>query len=200
MIENTSNRDPLLHLLGAMSDGTDTYITDMEAAGQRQLVHSDRLPSKGPIDEMEKLGFTFGDIDRNDPLFRPATLPDGWKKQGSDHDMWSHVIDPLGRKRVAIFYKAAFYDRDAFMRLETVSGYLYNLAYEGGSPVLDHEWCTAEAVAEAARDYIKRERETVELYTRPDVVDREPKYAAERLAEANKHIAWAEALIAKVGA
>jgi hypothetical protein len=200
MIENTSNRDPLLHLLGAMASGNDSYITGMEALGQSQLVHSDRLPSKAPVEEMEALGFSFGDADPTDPMFRPATLPEGWKKQPSEHSMWSHVVDPLGRKRVAIFYKAAWYDRDAFMRLETPSSYLHELAYYGGGPVLDDEWATPEAMAEAARDYIEREREAVELYIRPDVVEREPKYAAERRAEAQKHIAWAEALIAKVGA
>lgn len=118
-IENTGKRDPLLHLLGAMSDGTSDYITGMEADGQRQLVNSDRLPVRsGGDDAYLKLGFTFGDPDASDPLFRPATLPPGWKREGSDHSMWSYIVDEQGRKRVGIFYKAAFYDRDAFMRLE----------------------------------------------------------------------------------
>jgi predicted secreted protein len=30
--------------------------------------------------------------------------------------MWSYIVDDEGTQRVAIFYKAAFYDRDAFMR------------------------------------------------------------------------------------
>jgi hypothetical protein len=119
MIENTSRRDGMIHLLGAMSDGPSDYITGMESDGQRQLLHSDRLPvdSGGTDDEFVKLGFTFGDPDPADDLFRAATLPDGWKRRGSDHAMWSYIDDEQGRERVAIFYKGAFYDRDAFMHL-----------------------------------------------------------------------------------
>lgn len=122
MIENTSQRYPVIHLLGAMSDGRPNYITDMEARGQEQLLHSDRLPAEmnEPEADYVALGFTFGPPDRDDPLFRPATLPAGWKRRGSDHAMWSYIDDEQGRERVAIFYKAAFYDRRAFMRLVPV--------------------------------------------------------------------------------
>ncbi|RKR92840.1 hypothetical protein BDK92_7322 [Micromonospora pisi] len=154
MIENTARRDPMLHLLGAMSDGTDTYITDMEAAGQRQLVHSDLLPTRilgGSQAEFEAVGFEFGDPDPSDPMFRPATLPEGWKREGSDHAMWSYLVDGYGRRRVSIFYKAAFYDRSAHMSLNTVGSYLRDMLYEGNTPILDNEWLTREvAVTELA--------------------------------------------------
>lgn len=115
-IENTADRDPIIHILGAMSDGTSGYIEGMEAAGQRQLVSSDVLPtSRGKDDEFIALGFTFGD--RVDDLFRKATLPPGWARRPSDHSMWSYIVDEKGNDRVAVFYKAAFYDRDAFMYL-----------------------------------------------------------------------------------
>jgi hypothetical protein len=42
--EDTSKRDPHLNALGILGDGQDKYITDMEAAGQRQLVASSVLP------------------------------------------------------------------------------------------------------------------------------------------------------------
>lgn len=117
MIENTSKRGPLTHLLGAMGSGSSDYITGMEAQGQRELVNSDRLPvdTNGQDDAFRELGFQLGDPDPNDPLFRPATLPEGWRREGSDHAMWSHIVDEQGRERIAIFYKAAFYDRCAFM-------------------------------------------------------------------------------------
>jgi hypothetical protein len=99
---------------------------------------------------------------------------------------------------VSIFYKAAFYDRDAFCRVVGVGGYIAEVGYEFGTPVLDQEWCTPTAVAEAARSIIEREGETIELYSRPDVAERQPDYAAERLAGARKKIEWAEALIASV--
>lgn len=99
MIENTSARDPLIHFAGALSDGTSRYVTDMEAAGQQQLVASTQIPTRGS-DDLAALGFELGDVDPSDPMFRDATLPAGWKKQGSDHAMWSYIVDSLGRRRV----------------------------------------------------------------------------------------------------
>ncbi len=122
MIENITNRDPLIHLAGAW-DQPGRYIEEMESAGQAQLVNSDRLPTQinhGSRADFEALGFVFGEVDRNDSMFQQVTLPDGWKREGSDHAMWSYIVDDLGRQRVSIFYKAAFYDRDAFMSLMAV--------------------------------------------------------------------------------
>lgn len=103
--EDTSQRDPLLHVLGAMGDGTSSYIEGMEAAGQRQLVASTVLPIEGSEHQaLIDLGFEFGDP--VDDLFREATLPEGWSKQGSDHDMWSYIVDADGQRRVSVFYKA----------------------------------------------------------------------------------------------
>jgi len=50
---------------------------------------------------------------RHDKVFQYATLPAGWRKQPTDHSMWSDLLDDKGRKRASIFYKAAFYDRSA---------------------------------------------------------------------------------------
>jgi len=107
-----------MHLLGMMTEGQSDYITSMEADGQRQLVASDVLPidCSGQEQEFADLGFEFGD--RTDNLFRVATLPEGWGREASDHDMWSYIVDGTGTRRVAVFYKAAFYDRKAFMRIE----------------------------------------------------------------------------------
>lgn len=52
-----------------------------------------------------------------DDLFIQALLPAGWKKEATDHSMWSDLLDEQGRKRGGIFYKAAFYDRRADMHL-----------------------------------------------------------------------------------
>jgi hypothetical protein len=97
------------------------------------------------------LGFTFGDPDPDDPLFMPATLPEGWKREPADHDMWSYVVDDLGRQRAAVFYKAAFYDRKAYARLVTVGEYV-DAVVDGRAALLhDDSWATREAVTEAAR-------------------------------------------------
>lgn len=164
MIRNTTAdmNDPLnvMLLLGeAMLTGTaDTSIEAMEKRGQTELVNSDRLPvdTDGADAEFEALGFTFGEPDPGDPLFRPAALPDGWTRQTSDHDMWSYLLDEHGRRRVAIFYKAAFYDRSAFMRLDSVDVYVYESAFYGSDIVTDDAWATPTAVVDCARERIAR--------------------------------------------
>jgi hypothetical protein len=132
--ENTSARPPELHLLGAFADGMPGYIEDMEAAGQRQVVASDVLPIEAPWAELEQLGFTRTDPIASDDLFVNCTLPAGWRREGSDHAMWSYVLDERGVRRVAIFYKAAFYDRRAFARIDNVGRMLAHQAIYGDGP------------------------------------------------------------------
>lgn len=131
-----------------------SFIESQERDGQRQLVNSDRLPTEilyGSRSEFEALGFTFGEPDERDPMFRPATLPPGWKREGSDHAMWSYIVDGLGRRRVSVFYKAAFYDRSAHMALTGVHAYVWDVAHLGSEYVLDDRWATRETVLAALR-------------------------------------------------
>ena len=84
------------------------------AQGQRDIVHSDTLPTQfRDRGALERAGVIFGDPVPGDPLFCFCTLPNGWKKVATDYSMWSKLIDDKGRERAAIFYKAAFYDRKA---------------------------------------------------------------------------------------
>ncbi|MFE3052303.1 hypothetical protein [Nocardia sp. NPDC059239] len=141
MIENTTSRDSLVHLLGAMADGTDKYITDMEAAGQQQIVSSSQLPKKGPWPEAEALGFIRGDDVPGDDLFVFATLPDGWKKVATDHAMHSKIVDEREVERVSVFYKAAFYDRRADFHIVNVGYQLASDAIWGdGAVKLPASW------------------------------------------------------------
>lgn len=116
---NTSNLPAELLLADMMIQGTSRSIEAMEAEGQRALVTSDVLPveMRPGRKEFEALGFVFGEAVNDDPLFLHATLPEGWTRKPSDHSMWSYLVDELGQERVAIFYKAAFYDRHANMSL-----------------------------------------------------------------------------------
>lgn len=88
-------------------------IEAQEKAGQTALVSSTDMPiSLQPSREaFEALGFKFGE--KIDELFVKAELPAGWKREATDHSMHSNILDAKGRKRVGVFYKAAFYDRKA---------------------------------------------------------------------------------------
>lgn len=121
---DTSKTDPLLLLLGAMgAGGNEQAIYDMEAQGQRELVASDVIPTQimgGGEDDLTALGFQLGDQVDGDPLFRRATLPEGWKREAADHSMWSYIVDEQGRRRCSLFYKAAPYDRRASISIVTL--------------------------------------------------------------------------------
>jgi hypothetical protein len=97
-------------------------ILEQEAQGQRQIVNSTKVPTDGTQSEEQRqklaaLGFKLGEIDSRDPMFREVELPEGWSREGSDHSMWSYIVDERGFRRIAIFYKAAFYDRSASLSI-----------------------------------------------------------------------------------
>lgn len=81
MVENTSTRPRAAHLLGMIGEGQSDYIENMEAAGQRQLVESDLLPSDGPWSDLEALGAVAGDVVEGDDLFRHVTFTNGWRDE-----------------------------------------------------------------------------------------------------------------------
>lgn len=99
--------------------GNPGAIEAQEARGQQELVNNTQLPVKCDPALKAKLtaaGVVFGGSTPEDSLFCYATLPKGWKKQATGHSMWSELLDDKGHKQALIFYKAAFYDRDAFMQ------------------------------------------------------------------------------------
>lgn len=106
-------------LAESMTVGTSAAIEGQEAAGQREMVHSDVLPTDGlDREKFEALGFKVGAEVADDPLFTQVELPEGWSREGSDHAMWSYIVDERKRRRVSVFYKAAFYDRRAEAHIE----------------------------------------------------------------------------------
>jgi hypothetical protein len=169
-IENTRDRDPFLHLLGAMSEGSTDYITGMEAEGQRQLVNSDQLPTEAPWNRLEELGFVRGKIVEGDPLFTHCTLPEGWRRAETDHPMHSDILDERGVKRVGVFYKAAFYDRRADAHLVNVGYSLTtNVVYGDGPVRLPDEWSVLTDderadFAEGLRGELNREFRSNDIY------------------------------------
>lgn len=183
---NTSRTDPILLLADAMGPGgSEASILRMEAQGQREIVNSQVIPTGGASDEeLTALGFTLGDVVNGDPLFRYATLPDGWRKVGTDHSMHSSIVDELDRQRLGIFYKAAFYDRRADMHVTSVFSYVSTCLYEGTTPVLDDVWATREAVLEAIQQNKDRSAESLPHWEKQD-----DEYATKRTAELRAEIA-----------
>lgn len=168
MIENTTtDASKLSFMMQVLATGqTSRLIEAQEKIGQQQLVASDRLPADLRNDRaaFEAVGFVFGDPDPADPLFMPVTLPDGWSKQASSHEMWSYVVDQLGRRRVRVFYKAAFYDRRAHAGLSSVYSYVEDCLYARAAVVTDETWATPQAVLDAVDDLLIRNARDIERY------------------------------------
>jgi hypothetical protein len=135
-IENTTETVRENPLVGLLNYATPEGIVASERRGQQQLLQSEELPvnTRGQDAAFLALGFTFGEPVNGDTLFRPATLPDGWRREGSSHAMWSYLVDARGVQRVAIFYKAAFYDRAAHMNLVNVGAKIGDDALYGDEP------------------------------------------------------------------
>ena len=74
-------------------------------------------------------------------MFTEATLPTGWKREPSEHPMWSYIVDERGIRRVSVFYKAAFYDRSAHASIVNVASSLVtDLLYGDGPAALPEQW------------------------------------------------------------
>lgn len=165
---NTSTTDALdKFLVAASPDG----IESQERAGQAEVLQSTTLPAEilwSTAEDFEALGFTFGELVDGDPLFRQASLPEGWKREGSDHAMWSYIVDGRGIRRVAVFYKAAFYDRHAHMGLQNVGRTLASEFIYGDEEVPNlPEGLTVQERAdlvEEAQTYLARAAEHPDIY------------------------------------
>jgi len=196
MIRNTAKdpaedpSDALLFLAAAMGPGgTEQAIVEQERSGQAQLIHSECLPTDlrgGDQAIFEALGIVFDGPVEEDPLFQYAHLPEGWTKRPGDYHTWSYVLDELGRRRVRVCYKAAFYDRRAHMNVVSVFGYVDHCVQSGSDIVTDNAWATPAAVLEAAR-------EGAERYAKWEEQSREYRDASEETAKREAY----EALIAR---
>jgi hypothetical protein len=115
---NTENNPMSQWLMG----GNPNAIEAQEAEGQQELINSLQLPLKcnnprgvNAAAQYHKMGIKTFTASKGDDLFLGVKLPDGWKKEATDHSMWNNLLDDKGRVRATFFYKAAFYDRDAFV-------------------------------------------------------------------------------------
>jgi hypothetical protein len=113
-IENTTNNPRPEWVLG----GDPESIERQEAQGQAQLARSSQLPADGLTPELAaKHQIQIVGPSKGDALFVDVKLPKGTEVRPTDHSMWSELF--AGDVKIAsIFYKAAFYDRCAFIRFE----------------------------------------------------------------------------------
>ena len=135
MIEDTTKRDPMGKLFGAMD------VEGMEAAGGRQFTNdAELMPAHGPWDELVKLGFAKPEA-TDDALFVRTRLPEGWSKRMLDDPRGGQILDERGLPRVGTFYKAAFYDRKADCHLISPGWHAAIHGIYGDDPVgQPHGW------------------------------------------------------------
>src|ERR1700722_16451382 len=118
LVENTAEtaeKNPLHVIAASAVLGPSGAIEAQEKRGQAEPVGSDVHPKDNRDREhFIKLGFVFkGDVPGDD-LFEYVIFPKGWSKvPDPTHAMHTDIVDPEGRVRGGIFYKAAWYDRKA---------------------------------------------------------------------------------------
>lgn len=106
---------------GFIDDGRE--ILSQERQGARETMVGTRLPLDGTtkledVQRCEAIGIKLGKP--IDDLFREATLPTGWKIAGSPDDHRTTILrDEKGSQRGYIWCKAAYYDRCAYLRIQT---------------------------------------------------------------------------------
>lgn len=112
------NNDLEIMALEAMIGGV-SAIENQSRREQVKVRNSSKLPikcnftsSKDYYKILKRMGIKI--INRDDDLFYNTEIPDGWHKESAG-GYWSYLIDDKGRKRASMFYKGAFYDRDAFI-------------------------------------------------------------------------------------
>ena len=133
-ITNTTRQQRVEWLMG----GNPNAIEAQEAQGQVELVESSQLPSKvnsprgiNREEQYALMGIKVLGKTNGDEYFFDVELPKGWKKKATDHSMWSDLLDDKNRVRATIFYKAAFYDRDAFINFNRCLSIDIDFSVEG---------------------------------------------------------------------
>lgn len=122
-IKNTTNTPHRDWLLG----GNPEAIENQEKEGQNELVESAQLPRKinnnsikyfSAKEFYEAIGIKVLGESKGDELFYDVELPKYLRIESTDHSMWNNLVDVDDQVRAQIFYKAAFYDRDAFINVQ----------------------------------------------------------------------------------
>ena len=130
MNKNTDKELTMLEAMILAMSGRDpsAAIENQEKRGQQAVVRFKRLPKEtNNYGAKDKIAFTQEQyakmgieiLEDCDDLFWSVKLPEGWDIRATDHTMWNELVDNNGRVRAMFFYKAAYYDRKAFINFET---------------------------------------------------------------------------------
>ena len=122
-------------LLSAMSGiDTNTSINNIERKGRDNILNKTQLPiyantingkyysfekenTKEAVREKYKeIGIEI--INEENDLFYNVKLPKNLKLKSSESNYWTYLINNEGKELASIFYKAVFYDRDAFINID----------------------------------------------------------------------------------
>jgi hypothetical protein len=136
-------------------------IEQQEAQGQAQMVAAFNTLPKRILNHAityamleQAWGIAVG-ADQDD-IFVKVAFPAGWAMRPTSHNMHSDLLDATGTCRAGIFYKAAFYDRSASLRITP----RYAIHNDYGDPltrvtVVDHKTTTVllECGSPSAKDY-----------------------------------------------
>ena len=123
MILTADTETTMIDMMLSALEGKDPSdaIERQEARGQRTAVREQWLPKslggfkrEDAQQKYEALGIKILGVVDN--LFFKVELPEGWEvipQDGSSY--WNSLCDGSGKEVAHFFYKAAFYDRDAFI-------------------------------------------------------------------------------------
>ncbi len=169
-VTNTSENP----MFGWLMGGNPGAIEAQEAQGQRELVESSQLPAKvnsrsiNIIEQYALMGIAVIGETKGDKLFLDVELPKGWKLESTDHSMWSRLVDDKDRERASIFYKAAFYDRDAFVNFSTRYNWSGNLEKDGYVSYIVKDNSTGKIIFET--ESVSKDYERADYFKEQDML------------------------------
>lgn len=119
-------------LISAINGNSNTTIENIEKKGRDKILDKIQLPIYGlhingkvfdreetkeiVAKKYKELGIEI--INEENDLFYNVKLPYNIKLNGSESVYWTYLVDENGKELASIFYKAVFYDRDAFINID----------------------------------------------------------------------------------
>lgn len=153
--------DRLMLLGNAQIIGNDKAIDNLEKTGQRDFNRLSILPVRSETAWETLTRWGVQNVGPNeDKLFYDVILPEGWKKEASeDSAYYSYLLDDRGLRRAQIFYKASFWDRDAFIS----PNHRFYCGQDYATRESDDTIYSAPAVIDRGRDVIVAKFSVVQL-------------------------------------